>query len=189
MTYLRREWWKNIIVALIIFTGFIFIHFVSGAVNPAATYCQDLGYEWAIEKTEEGEIGVCKFPDGTTVKDWDFLTGKSGQEWSYCKEKGYELKILSDTKKCSSIYSENCVVCVLKTGAEIEASKLLSFETQKESCGNKKCDLEENKENCPQDCLSKNRPLWFWIISISVFVVLLYIFLYKIIRKLREKRV
>lgn len=187
IVYLRKKWLKAIIVTLTIFIGLSFTQPALGIVNPAATYCQDLGYEWVIEKTEEGEIGVCKFPDGTAVEDWDFLKGKSGEEWSYCKKKGYTLKTLSGIDKCSPIYSEECAVCVLEEGVEIEASKLLRFETQLESCGNKRCDPGENQENCPQDCLGKKQPFLLYI-GILFIVIILGILIYKGIKKRREKR-
>jgi len=187
MSYLRKKLLKTIIFTLTIFIGFSFAPAVLGIASPAATYCQDLGYEWLIEKTVEGEIGVCKFPDGSTVEDWDFLKGKNGQKWSYCEKKGYELKTLSDAEKCSSIYSEDCAVCVLKEGVEIEASKLLGFEIQKESCGNKVCDSGENFQNCPQDCLVKKKPLWFYIGILFIIIVLCFL-IYKGIKKWRERR-
>lgn len=198
IVYLRKKWLKITLVTLTIFIGFSFasldsqhltgfIQFVFGITNPATTYCQDLGYEWMIEKTEEGEIGMCKFPDGTTVEDWDFLKGKSAQEWSYCEQKGYALKTISDPDKCSSVYSEDCVVCILTEGVELEASKLLEFEIQRESCGNKICDSGENLRNCPQDCLYKERhPLLY--IGILFVVILLGVLIYMAIKNWRKKR-
>lgn len=185
--YIRKKWLKTIIVTLTIFIGFSFTQSALGIANPAATYCQDLGYEWTIEKTEGGEIGICKFPDGTAVEEWEFLKGKSGEEWSYCKQKGYVLKTLSDSEKCSSIYSEDCAICVLEEGVEIEASKLLGFETKLESCGNKICDQGENLQNCPQDCLGKKKPLLLYI-GILLIVILVSILIYRGIKRRREKR-
>lgn len=187
MTYLRKKQLETIIVTLTICIGLGLAQPSLGIVNPAANYCQDLGYEWVIEKTVEGEIGVCKFPDGSTVEDWDFLKGKSGQEWSYCEKKGYTLKTISNIDKCSSIFSEDCAVCVLEEGLEIEASKLLRFEIQKESCGNKVCDSGENLQNCPQDCLEKKKPIWLYI-GILFIMIILCILIYKGIKKWREKR-
>ncbi len=37
----------------------------------------------------------CFFPDGTNCPMWDFYRGKCGQNWSYCKQQGYELKNIS----------------------------------------------------------------------------------------------
>ena len=191
MTFLREKCLETVIETVIVVLAlpicFSFNQFALGITNPATTYCQDLGYEWIVEKTEKGEIGICKFPDGTTVEDWDFLKGKSGREWSYCKKKGYELKTISDIDKCSSIFSEDCAVCVLKEGAEIEVSKLLGFEIQLESCGNKICDSRENLQNCPQDCLGKKKPPLLYI-GILFVVIILIISIYKGLKKWREKR-
>lgn len=187
MIPLREKLLKTTIVILII-VGFIFTQSALGIVSPAITYCQDLGYERIVEKTAEGEIGFCKLPDGTTVEEWDFLKGKSGQEWSYCQQEGYTLKTVSDPAECSSIFSEDCAVCVLEEGVEIEASKLLEFEIQRETCGNRICDSEENFQNCPQDCLGKKKPLWPYIGGILFVTIVLCFLIYKGTRKWREKK-
>ena len=187
MTFLKEKCLETVIVMLALLFGFSFNQFALGIINPATTYCQDLGYEWAIEKTAEGEIGICKFPDGSTVGDWDFLKGKKGQEWSYCKKKGYELKTISDINKCASIFSGDCAVCVLKEGVEIETLKLLGFEVQLKSCGNKICNSGENLQNCPQDCLYKKRSFLPYT-GILFAVILIGIFIYSI-KKRREKEV
>ena len=161
---------------LITIIGFIFSEPVLSMVNPAAAYCRDLGYEWITEKTEKGDVGFCKFPDGTMMEEWSFLKGKGGEEWSYCRQKGYELKTLSNSDKCASIYSKDCAVCVLKEGIEIETSKLVKAEKEILGCGNGICDSpKENFENCPQDCplpvFKKARPWYFWVL-IAVGVII-----------------
>lgn len=60
--------------------------------NPASVYCQELGYELEMRETEEGTIGVCIFPDGEECEEWDFLSGRCGQEYSFCVQEGYTLK-------------------------------------------------------------------------------------------------
>ncbi len=63
--------------------------------NPAAVYCIKLGYKYEIVTNEEGnQYGICIFPDGTSCLGRDFYRGKCGQEWSYCKRCGYDLKDL-----------------------------------------------------------------------------------------------
>ncbi len=139
-----------VIIAILILTepGF-------GLMDPSAVYCEKLGYEWMIEETPDGEFGICKLPDGSTCDSWDFLEGKCGEEYSYCKKKGYELKTISDPEKCSSIFSEECAVCVLENGEEIEVTKLMELEFRAGRCGDGVCAaLEENYENCPKDCPS-----------------------------------
>lgn len=133
----------------------ILIEPVFGLVDPSAVYCEELGYEWTIGETPEGEFGICKFPDGSTCDSWDFLEGKCGEGYSYCKKKGYELKTIVDPEKCSSIFSEECAVCVLENGEEVEVTKLMELDFRAGKCGDGFCAaLEENYETCPQDCPS-----------------------------------
>jgi len=135
--YLIKKRVKFIIIAAIVFLGFIFLaEGVKGMASPSAVYCQELGYKWTIKKTEEGEIGICEFPDGSSCSDWEFLKGRCGQEYSYCHQKGYQLKTLSDDKKCASIFSKDCAVCVLSGGEEVEVSTLMK--TEKEALSTKK---------------------------------------------------
>jgi len=82
-----------------------------GIANPAAVYCKALGYDYEIIKTEKGEKGVCKFPDGSKCDEWDFFNGVCGQKWSYCEKTGG--KVVVD-KNCS--ISQTCAVCILPNG-------------------------------------------------------------------------
>ena len=63
----------------------------AGLANPAAVYCLGLGYEMATVETDAGQDSVCKFPDGSQCAQWDFLSGRCGQEFSYCEQQGYDL--------------------------------------------------------------------------------------------------
>lgn len=62
-----------------------------GLANPAAVYCEGLGYEMETVETPEGQDSVCIFPDGSQCGQWDFLSGRCGQEFSYCEQQGYDL--------------------------------------------------------------------------------------------------
>ena len=80
-----------------------------GMANPAAVYCRELGYSYRIFGTDEGQQGVCVFPDGSECNDWGFLQGNCGQSYSYCARQGYDLISKTDGKNpFSSEYS----VCV-----------------------------------------------------------------------------
>ena len=59
-----------------------------GEANPAAGYCSALGYE--TDRTRAS--AYCVFPDKSECEQWNFYRGECGQEWSYCKLQGYELK-------------------------------------------------------------------------------------------------
>ena len=81
--------------------------------NPSAIYCIKLGYTYKTIKTENGVIGICEFPDGSSCNAWDFLNGKCGQKWSYCERTGG--KIITDGN-CS--ISTECAVCILPNGVQ-----------------------------------------------------------------------
>ena len=49
-----------------------------GYANPAAVYCIDQGFDYELVTTDIGVVGMCKFPDGTSCDEWDFLSGKCG---------------------------------------------------------------------------------------------------------------
>ena len=83
-----------------------------GIANPAAVYCEALGYKYEVLKTEAGETGFCIFPDGSECKAWDFLDGKCGQEWSYCERTGG--RIITTSDGCS--ISQECAICILPNG-------------------------------------------------------------------------
>jgi putative hemolysin len=62
-----------------------------GATNPAARYCARMGYPYEIERTPEGERGVCVLPNGERVDAWGFYRGKVGEEYSWCALNGYRI--------------------------------------------------------------------------------------------------
>lgn len=77
-----------------------------GMSNPAAVYCRELGYDYRIVETDEGEQGVCAFPNGSECNDWTFLEGKCGQSHSYCARHGYGSKVKTDGMNgLSKVYS------------------------------------------------------------------------------------
>lgn len=61
---------------------------VAGLANPAAVYCEGLGYRMEVREAAEGTDAACIFPDGTECGQWDFLAGRCGQEHSYCQQQG-----------------------------------------------------------------------------------------------------
>ncbi len=80
-----------------------------GAANPAAAYCHELGYEYRIVDTAEGQHGVCVFPDGSECDEWGFLEGKCGRSYSHCARQGYDLITKTDGK---NPFSREYSVCV-----------------------------------------------------------------------------
>ena len=41
--------------------------------NPASAYCQQQGGESVIQKTAEGEVGLCKLENGQIVDEWELF--------------------------------------------------------------------------------------------------------------------
>jgi hypothetical protein len=79
----------------------------AGLPNPASAYCTGLGYELEMRTNENGEYGVCVFPDGTECDEWDFMAGRCGQDHSYCSQQGYTLRD----------EATNMAVCVFPDGS------------------------------------------------------------------------
>ena len=67
-----------------------------GMSNPAAVYCEELGYEYRLVDSAGGQRGVCVLPDGSQCDDWGFLEGRCGQSYSYCARQGYGSKTKID---------------------------------------------------------------------------------------------
>ena len=131
----------------------------------SAVYCNSLGYEYTINKTDEGEVGLCTFPDGSTVRAWAFLRGEAKQEYSYCKEKGYEFRVVENDSRCPGMYFGKCVLCVSLDGKETEVTELMKQDGEFPdyegwtllSCNhNQICEPGEGEDyiECPEDCPS-----------------------------------
>jgi len=97
--------------------------------NPAAAYCENLGYEYAIVDGDGGQHGVCVLPDGRRVDAWEFYRGKVAMEYSYCAQQGLETRTV---RTDHGSYTTECAVCVSEDGRELgTVAELmgLSFET------------------------------------------------------------
>lgn len=42
----------------------------SGMGNPASVYCGEIGGQIRMEKTPQGEEGICVLPNGTEMEEW-----------------------------------------------------------------------------------------------------------------------
>lgn len=60
--------------------------------NPAAVYCESLGYTLEPRENADGMDAACIFPDGNECPQWDFLAGRCGNEHSFCSVQGGEIK-------------------------------------------------------------------------------------------------
>lgn len=80
-------------ISRIIYPDFvIFVMPANALLNPAAVYCEALGYNYTIQSTEHGERGLCQLSNGDVVDAWEFLQGKVAQNYSYCCQKVMKLR-------------------------------------------------------------------------------------------------
>jgi len=92
--------------------------------NPAAVYCERLGYQYKIVKTAEAETGVCIVGRGIEFNAWDFYRGKDGKEYSYCAQYGYDIE--SERKDEGGFFTE-CAVCVKRSKGGEERIPMLEL--------------------------------------------------------------
>ncbi|MFO8100797.1 MAG: DUF333 domain-containing protein [Dehalococcoidia bacterium] len=120
--------------------------------NPAACYCEAMGYEYTVETTPEGEAGYCILSDNRKVDAWQFVLGQIAREYSYCAQNGYEMKTVYDWETCSGYGMPPCAVCILEDGREVEIIELMNLDLTEGECGDGVCAIGETYENCPEDC-------------------------------------
>lgn len=132
-----------VLILFIVLTGS-----ASALRNPAAVYCEALGYHYRSDSTPLGDVGKCILPNGEAVNGWDFFRGEVALEYSYCAIKGYEAKHV-EREDCKS-----CLVCVLPDGREVEVTELMGLSFEETVCGDGVCGIPENYSTCPQDCHS-----------------------------------
>jgi C1A family cysteine protease len=97
-----------------------------GTANPAAVYCDELGYEYKIiNDGAGGQRGVCIFPDNSSCGAWDFFTGKCGQNYSYCGLHGCDIETIRDGK---NPYSPEYAVCILPNKTKTSVIKLMDMD-------------------------------------------------------------
>jgi len=120
--------------------------------NPAAVYCEALGYRYRIEKTKEGDLGKCVLADGQAVDAWAFLQGKVGEQHGACAKRGLKQKVVQDRKRCAKYFVDTCAVCVRDDGREVEVTELMNLNFAETTCGDGRCGFPENSKSCPADC-------------------------------------
>jgi putative hemolysin len=137
---------------------FLIVGPVLAITNPAATYCQALGYQYQTEKADDGsESGYCKLQDGRSVDAWKFLLGQEAQDCSYCAKRGYPTEVVSDPKYCQNFMTDQCAACVLESGEMVEVTRLMNLSFGGDTCNDGVCGMLENAGNCPGDCPSGER--------------------------------
>ena len=93
---------------------------VISMANPAALYCEGMGYTLESVERDGGMDADCVFPDGQRCAQWDFLAGRCGQKQSFCEVQGGEIQadgsvgscLFSDGSTCNELqfYNEECSV-------------------------------------------------------------------------------
>lgn len=91
--------------------------------NPASTYCALLGYSTTFIDTPKGQTGGCILPNGLICEEWEFFSGKCGEEYSYCAQQGYGVMTLDDGQ---DPYSLEYAVCIDEQGQIIGSATELS---------------------------------------------------------------
>jgi|GEM_PF-987742 len=121
--------------------------------NPAAVYCEALGYEYMILQTADGDRGVCRLP-ANPVDAWAFLRGEVGQAYNHCTQQGHSTRTVTDSIVCATVNSKTCAVCVLGDGTEVEVTSLMGLNFAEGTCGSGSCGIGEDYLTCPADCPS-----------------------------------
>jgi putative hemolysin len=96
-----------------------------GVPNPAASYCEGLGYEYDNES--------CIFPDGTECPAWDFYRGKCGQGFTYCEQQGHRIENRIENV---STWTAEYAVCVFDDGSECSEQDYFEGSCSPSECKN-----------------------------------------------------
>ena len=101
-------------------------------VNPAGAYCQLMGYTAGIAENETGQFSTCTLPDDTVCDAWEFLSGKCGQEYSYCAMNGYDMETVQEG---GDPYSVEYAVCIDEDGNRLgSVTQLSGLQTMIDNC-------------------------------------------------------
>lgn len=123
-----------------------------GFRNPAAAYCDLLGYRYAVNTDKSGnKVGTCILPDGREVNAWDFYKGKVAKEYSYAALKGYDIETVVEKVNGYTVEKAMCV----RTNKGFEES--ISLEELMELNGDK-LQLEDKRATTSIYEMAKENP-------------------------------
>jgi C1A family cysteine protease/putative hemolysin len=100
------------------------------AANPAATYCEVMGYDYSITRDRDGNAtDVCTFPDHSSADAWGFFRGQEAQQFSFCEQNGFSM----ETDRVHTLgFVRDIPVCVARSrnssGQRIPMLELLEAE-------------------------------------------------------------
>ncbi|MFC1453785.1 C1 family peptidase [Verrucomicrobiota bacterium] len=81
---------SNKICLFFLFFSALFVQQAFTLPNPAAVYCDKMGYEYKTIQTPEGARGIVIVGPGVEYDAWDFFKGKVGQKYSFGALCGYD---------------------------------------------------------------------------------------------------
>lgn len=135
-----------------------------GFKNPAAAYCQLLGYNYSIKSDKQGnDVGICTLPNGQQVNAWDFYKGKVAQEFSYAAKKGYSIETVVEKGNGYTVEKAVCTKSNKGVQESLTLEELMAKngdQLQLESRGSQKDAYEIAKDN-PNFVMAKSTPTSF----------------------------
>jgi putative hemolysin len=117
-------WWKEdemsqrVTAALLVLLGGMVLGGgpARGAPNPAAVYCEGLGYSYEVKEVDAGQYGVCVFSDTTSCGGWDFLNGECGAEHTRCGKNGGTISVHTGSECPADLMQSTCALCTAADG-------------------------------------------------------------------------
>lgn len=97
-----------ILAPVLVACWFLILPAAEALANPAAVYCDRLGYSFHLVNTPEGQSGRCSVGD-QDFSAWEFFHGKVGGEYSYCARKGMDLEIRPVNERGTTVHKVFCV--------------------------------------------------------------------------------
>jgi putative hemolysin len=76
--------------------------------NPSAVYCEGLGYSLESVERDGGMDADCILSDGSRCAAWDLLSGRCGQEFTYCGLQGYSIEERANIGNCRFSDGSSC---------------------------------------------------------------------------------
>jgi putative hemolysin len=124
---------------VLLLTGTIIAVPAGAMTNPAAGYCNALGYQYTDIIGKDGSMtGYCMLPGNRSADAWQFLEGNVSPELSYCKKAGLDIRTVHDPKVCGLLGS-SCGVCVKTDGSTQEVTAMMGLDFREKICNDKIC--------------------------------------------------
>lgn len=135
-----------------------------GFKNPAAVYCEYLGYRYAVTNDSHGnQVGTCILPNGQKVNAWDFYKGKVGKEYSYAALNGYKIETVTEKVNGYTVEKAMCSKSVNGKEEKISLEDLMEKNGDHLNLTNEKesFDVYDAAQENPKFKVSKSLPTSF----------------------------